>query len=91
MPSFITDTAEKLKVEWITTTRNNLVAITGDKVKVLYEGEDSTFAKDVYDNVKTHYDKRVVERAKPNPREPNNPALTAEHEVQFIPVRKPRF
>ena len=91
MPSFITDTPEKLKVEWVSATRTDLVAITGDRVKILYEGNDKAFAKEVYENVKAHYDKRVEERAKPNPREPNNPSLTGEHEVHFRPVKKARF
>lgn len=90
MPSFITDTPEKLKVEWIS-AKTDRVAVTGDRVKILYEGDDKVFAKEVYDNVKAHYDARVAERAKPHSKEPNNPALTAEHEVQFKPVRKARF
>jgi hypothetical protein len=91
MATFITDTPEQLKVEWVSAARSNLVVIVGDKTKILYEGEDAVDAKAVYDGVKDHYEKRVTERVKPNPKEPNNPALTGEHEVQYIPYRKPRF
>jgi hypothetical protein len=90
LPSFITDTPEKLKVEWVS-AKTDLVVIVGDRTKILYEGDDKAFAQQVYDNVKAHYAKRVAERNKPNPKEPNNPALTAENEVQFIPVKKARF
>jgi len=63
MPSFITDTPEKLKVEWVA-ARSNLVVIVGDRTKILYEGEDATEAEAVYDEVKTHFDARAAERAK---------------------------
>jgi hypothetical protein len=86
MPSFITDTPEKLKVEWIS-AKTDLVVIVGDRTKILYEGDDKTFAQEVYDNVKAHYDARVAERAKPDPK---NPLETLEKEVQFKPVKKAR-
>jgi hypothetical protein len=88
MPFFITDTPEKLKVEWVTASKSNLVAVTGDRTKILYEGDDSAFAQEVYNNVNAHYQQRVAERAKPDPK---NPLENLEKDVQFKPVRKARF
>ena len=88
MPSFITDTPEKLKVEWVNAARSNLVVIVGDRTKILYEGEDAADAKTVYDGVKAHYDKRAAERGKGQTEQEKN---ELEAKVEYQRFKKARF
>lgn len=88
MPSFITDTPEKLKVEWISAAKTDLVAITGDRVKILYEGDSKQDAQTVYNDTKKHFDDRVAERSKgTTPQE----QVELEAKVRSKPFRKARF
>jgi hypothetical protein len=75
MPSFTTHVG--LVVEW-KAGPVHLVTITGERIKVLYEGDNMGEAKAVYDEVVAHYGEREKVKADP----------AAEGKVEFKPRRQ---
>lgn len=81
MPNFKTKTDPELLVEW-KTGDINVVSISGENRKLLYEGDDAAFAKEVYDGVVKHYGDREKARS-------DNPTRADEAE-RAVEYRKPK-
>ena len=88
MPNFTTKTEVPLKVEWKTGPINR-VTITGEREKLLYEGDDATFAREVYDGVVAHYGAREKARTD-NSAKGKAEQDRAEAAVDYIPPKKAR-
>lgn len=65
------------------------VTLTGDRTKILYEGDDKDEAKDIYDEVVAHYDERKEAQGKPDVLVPGRGVVPAEALVEFK-IHKPR-
>lgn len=61
MARYTTSTDPKLVLEHtVTPAQTQRVTLTGDRVKVLYEGTDDVEARAVYDYAREHYEQRRI-------------------------------
>ena len=88
MPQYaITFTDTPLTLERVTEAGTHRVTLTGDRVKVLYEGRDIVEATAIYDAVVEHYEARKTARGVLTKKE----ADAAERGLMMVNTSRPNW